>query len=231
MNDGTIVKMWQDTGMEKSAAPEPAAAPEAGGAQVRAIDDVDVLKALADPTRLAILGALMKSPQNLPVMSVKELAAELGEPQTKLYRHVRQLEAAGLIKVASTRMVSGILEQRYQAAQQELTFARGFLREHTDESMAAVQTALDTFLDGFFAAYRTSGPDDAGPDDAGEPPGEAYRKPKLFLLDMRVSPAKAAEVRSKLEEIIDSLKDEGAEDPDGVLLNLFTGYYVQAEAD
>jgi DNA-binding MarR family transcriptional regulator len=41
-------------------------------------------------------------------MSVKELAEELGEPQTKLYRHVKQLEAAGLIRIAASRMVSGI---------------------------------------------------------------------------------------------------------------------------
>src|ERR1039457_5760397 len=95
---------------------------------VRTVDTSDALKAMADPTRLAILAALMKSRHDLPVMSVKELAAELGEPQTKLYRHVRQLEAAGLIKVASTRMVSGILEQRYQACQQDLMLGRGFLQ-------------------------------------------------------------------------------------------------------
>ena len=87
----------------------------------------------------------MKTRHNLPIMSVKELAAELGQPQTKLYRHVRQLEAVGLIKVASTRMVSGILEQRYQACQQDLTFGRGFLVEHVDESAAALQTALDLY--------------------------------------------------------------------------------------
>src|SRR5580698_2917994 len=92
---------------------EPAAVQvaEAGPAAVRTVDSVAALKAMADPTRLAILAALMRT-RDLPVMSVKELAAELGEPQTKLYRHVRQLEAAGLIRVASTRMVSGILEQR-----------------------------------------------------------------------------------------------------------------------
>jgi predicted ArsR family transcriptional regulator len=89
-------------------------------------------------------------------MSVKELAAELDEPQTKLYRHVRQLEAVGLIKVASTRMVSGILEQRYQACQQDLSFERGFLHEHADESEVAMQALLDRYRDGFFAAFRAS---------------------------------------------------------------------------
>ena len=88
-------------------------------AGVREIDSVEGLRALADPVRLAILSALDTRARDgeLPVMSVKELAQHLGEPQTKLYRHVKQLEAAGLIEVAATRMVSGILEQRYRARQ------------------------------------------------------------------------------------------------------------------
>src|ERR1700722_16809595 len=113
---------------------------------VRTVDDVDVLKAMADPTRLAIWAALMKARSNRPVMSVKELAAELGEPQTKLYRHVRQLEAAGLIEVAATRMVSGILEQRYRARQRDLRLSAGLVRQHADEAEAAVRSAFDAFL-------------------------------------------------------------------------------------
>ena len=130
---------------------------EAEPLAVRTVDNVDVLKALADPTRMAILAALMKTRHDLPVMSVKELAAELGEPQTKLYRHVRQLEAAGLIEVASTRMVSGILEQRYQACQRDLMLGRGFLREHPDEAAMVAQTVLDRWRDGFFAARLRRG--------------------------------------------------------------------------
>ena len=198
----------------------PAAAPQ----PVRTVENVDVLKALADPTRLAILAALMKTRHDLPVMSVKELAAELGEPQTKLYRHVRQLEAAGLIKVASTRMVSGIQEQRYQACQQDLVFGRGFLQEHADESEVAMRTLLDRYRDGFFSAFKESR---LSEDDL--PAGESYRKPVLFMSDLRVSPAKAAELKSKLEAIMDSLKDESAEDPDGIPVNLLIGSYVPAD--
>jgi predicted ArsR family transcriptional regulator len=167
----------------------------------------------------------MKTPRDLPVMSVKELAAELGEPQTKLYRHVRQLEAAGLIKVASTRMVSGILEQRYQACQQDLMLGRGFLREHVDEAEVATQVVLDRYRDGFFTAFRA---DRRSGDDV--PADEAYRKPVLFMSDLRVTPAKAAELRSKLEEIMDSLKDEKGEDPDGIPVNLLIGCYVSGSS-
>jgi hypothetical protein len=138
--------------------------------------------------------------------------------------HVRQLEAAGLIKVASTRMVSGILEQRYQACQQDLMFGVGFIAEHADESEAALQAALDRYRTGLFAALR------AGRLAEGDVPAEeSYRKPVLFLSDLKVSRAKAAELKSKLEEIMDSLKDETGDDPDGVPVNLLIGCYVPAD--
>jgi len=219
VNDGILVNMWQDVFMEQ---PSVEAEPPA----VQVVNDVEVLKAMADPTRLAILAALMKSPGDLPVMSVKELAAELGEPQTKLYRHVRQLEAAGLIRVAGTRLVSGILEQRYQACQRDLVLDRGFLSEHADESKVAVQAVLDRYRDGFFAAFRADRlrADEVTPEDS-------YRRPLMYMSDRRVSPAKAAELRAKLEEIMDGLKDAQTEDPDGVTVNLLIGCYVPVDPD
>ena len=218
------VSMWQDVSMEQPAAvvqPIAVAEPLA----VRTVDDVDVLKAMADPTRMAILAALMRT-RDLPVRSVKELAAELAEPQTKLYRHVRQLETAGLIRVASTRMVSGILEQRYQASQRDLILGRGILREHAEETTGAMQAILDRFRDGFLAAFlaRQRSADDV-------PAAEDYRAPALFMSDLRISPAKAAELRGKLKEIMDELNDEQTEDPDGVSVNLLIGCYVPAKGD
>lgn len=201
--------------------PSPETVPQA----VRTVDDVDMLKAMADPTRMAILAALMKTRHDLPVMSVKELAAELGEPQTKLYRHVRQLEAAGLIRVASTRMVSGILEQRYQASQQDLRLGRGFLREHAEDSLGVMQAVLDRFRDGFAAAFEA----ERSQDDV--PAEEAYRIPVLFLSDLKIPPAKAVELKSRLKELIEDLNDEQAGDPDGVPVSLLIGCYVPVESD
>jgi DNA-binding transcriptional ArsR family regulator len=235
VNDDMNVSVWQDVRMEQPPAESQSAAEAQSAADgpavtaveplaVRTVDDVDVLKAMADPTRLAILAALMKSRRNLPVMSVKELAAELGEPQTKLYRHVRQLEAAGLIRVASTRMVSGILEQRYQASQRDLALGRGMLKEHAEESVAALQVLLDRFRDGFAAAFLARQRSAAElPDD------EAYRVPALTMTDLRISPAKAAELTARLKEITDELNEEQAEDPGGVRVNLLIGWYLPAE--
>lgn len=181
---------------------------------------------MADPTRLAILAVLMERQDDLPVMSVKELAARLGEPQTKLYRHMKQLEAAGLIRVAASRLVSGILEQRYQACQRDLAFDSGFLREHADETEAALQAVLDNFRDGFFAAIRDKR---LAPDAA--PETEPYRRPTIFVAEPRVSPTRAAEIKARLQEFMTWLDDEVTQDPDGILIDVLIGYYAPVRHD
>jgi len=138
---------------------------------------------------------------------------------------VRQLEAAGLIRVASSRMVSGILEHRYQASQQELRLGRGILREYAEDSAGVLQVVLDRFRDGFFAAQT------AEPRSQDEiPAGEAYRIPMLSLSDVTISPARAAELKRRLAEIVDDLNEEQAEDSHGVQVSLLIGCYVPAGA-
>ena len=71
------------------------------GRRLAVVSDVATLRALADPLRLAILRLLRDGADREPrAWAVRELARALDEPQTKLYRHVRQLEEQGLIQVA-----------------------------------------------------------------------------------------------------------------------------------
>jgi DNA-binding transcriptional ArsR family regulator len=181
------------------------------------ISTVEQLKALADPTRLAILEVLMR--HSLPVMSVKELAEALGEPQTKLYRHVKMLESAGLIRVAATRMVSGIAEQRYQACQQDLDFATGLLRQHVDEAEAFVRAGFDWFRDGFLAIRRAHAP---GDDDDAAAPGTTM----LIAGSGRRTPAEVAAVRTSLSAALAPFKGEDSDDPDAVPIHVLVGYFV-----
>jgi len=75
------------------------------------VNDLETLKVLADPLRLQIIELMT------PVgRTVKQIAAELNLPPTKLYYHIKQLEERTLIHVVDTRIVSGILEKQYQAA-------------------------------------------------------------------------------------------------------------------
>src|SRR4051794_1003659 len=79
---------------------------------VRSIGDPETLRALGDPTRMRILETMVQRQD--PAWSVKELAAALGVPQTRLYHHVEQLLAHDLVRAVERRVVSGIIETRYR---------------------------------------------------------------------------------------------------------------------
>lgn len=188
-----FMNIWQDEAVEE----EP---------EIRYIQDAETLKALAEPTRLAILTALLKPPWPR-VMSVKELAAELDMAQTRLYRHIRQLEEAKLVKVAETRMVSGILEQRYQASEQDVRLGPDFLRSHPDESLAAVHVLVDRFARGVFAAE------------------ERGYKPLMLMSDHTISREAADELARRLQAVKEWLVGV-PEDADGVRANVLFGFYI-----
>jgi DNA-binding transcriptional ArsR family regulator len=74
---------------------------------VRVIDDLATLKAIADPTRAAIL-ELLAEPR-----TVTQLAAALEVPRTRLYHHVELLRSKGLIEQVSERRVGAVTESLY----------------------------------------------------------------------------------------------------------------------
>ena len=80
----------------------------------RVISDVETLKALSDPVRLRILETMVTAADE--AWTVKRLAKALGSGTTKLYHHIDILEERDLIRVAGTRVVSGIIETSYRIA-------------------------------------------------------------------------------------------------------------------
>jgi DNA-binding transcriptional ArsR family regulator len=190
------------------------------------VTSVATLKALADPLRLAILAALMRdAPRDLRVMTVKALAAELGEPQTKLYRHVKQLEAAGLIRVAASRLVSGIVEQRYQACQGSLAFGPDIMRDPgtADDSARMITAFLDRYRGRVLAAK-------AGELSGEEfPPEEAYRQAVMNLTATAVSPATAMAIRDRLAEVTELLKQSASGQEGAVPVEVLIGFFSPAK--
>jgi len=212
------VKIWQDERVtEHSASVDNEVNP---AAQARSVSTAAELKALADPLRLAILAALIRdAPRELRVLSVKELAAELGEPKTKLYRHVRQLEAAGLIRVAATRLVSGIVEQRYQACQGDLHIGPAAMRDPdaAGEAVAAVTVILDRYRSRYLAHLaQTRAAVEAAP-------LEPYREAMLSMVSTTVSPAKAQELLTRLREVMTEI-DQADDGDDTVKIEVLVGF-------
>ncbi|MEY9872878.1 DNA-binding transcriptional ArsR family regulator [Streptacidiphilus sp. MAP12-33] len=189
---------------------------------VRIVEDVETLKALSDPLRLGILQA-MGGPADGRTWTAKELARELGEPQTKLYRHLKHLEEAGLILVAETRLVSGIVEQRYAPAQRSIQLSRGFLaataageEEVRDVAFGLVRSALASFETELAAALR------AGRirlDDEDE-----VRRPVVMVADFRLPADRARHYQERLRQLVEEIGDEPA-DPEGVPLHALLAMY------
>jgi DNA-binding transcriptional ArsR family regulator len=80
---------------------------------MRAISDIGdprLVKALAHPLRVQILGVLEER-----VASPSDLAEELGAPLGNVSYHVRQLHALGLIKLVKKTPRRGAIEHHYKA--------------------------------------------------------------------------------------------------------------------
>jgi DNA-binding transcriptional ArsR family regulator len=71
------------------------------------IDDLATLKALSDPTRVAII-ELLAEPR-----SVTQLAEALDVPRTRLYHHIELLQSKGLIHQVEARRVGALTERIY----------------------------------------------------------------------------------------------------------------------
>ncbi len=95
------------------------------------------LKAASDPMRIR-MGLLLLDDGH----TVKELAATLGVPATRLYYHMKILERHGLVEVIERRMVSGIEERRYRAVAEAWAFGPGDPAPSPDEMVAMLRATL-----------------------------------------------------------------------------------------
>jgi DNA-binding transcriptional ArsR family regulator len=115
------------------------------------IRDAETLKAISDPLRLKIFGLLQER-----TMTVKQLAEALDVAQTRLYYHMNQLESLGLIKVANTRVVAGIIEKQYRASAKRLTVDRTLFSPGAAPVNETIEALLTAILDGVRDSIRES---------------------------------------------------------------------------
>lgn len=196
-------------------------------AEVLVISDLGVLRVLSDGLRLQLIEAFGRT-RGVP-RSVKEVAREIGQSATKLYYHVNLLEENGLLVVAESRLVSGILEKKYIPAARQYTVDKELLR--TAEGAAgseghtvlgqAIETVLHTTADDFKRALATGKAvigDDAAP----------RRRSVLSKSTLRLRPEDAAKVIELLESLIRTKDDEH---PDADTYGLTLAFYRRATAE
>jgi DNA-binding transcriptional ArsR family regulator len=103
---------------------------------VQDIDDPRLVKALAHPIRVRILGILEHR-----TATPKELAAELGLPLENTSYHVRALKNFGFIKLERKRQVRGAVEHHYRAVARPRVSAKAW--EQMPESLKQAMNAAN----------------------------------------------------------------------------------------
>jgi DNA-binding transcriptional ArsR family regulator len=104
---------------------------------IQMISSVETLKVVADPLRLRLLAALRRAPA-----TAKQLAQSLDTPLKGLYYHLGLLEEHGLIRVHSTRVVSGIIEKQFEPTAYRIAVDRALFAPEAPEAA----TGLEVFI-------------------------------------------------------------------------------------
>jgi hypothetical protein len=124
--------------------------------------------------------------------TVKELAALLGVPQTRLYYHVKLLQRHNLLTVVERRMVSGIEERRYRSAPGGFTISPSVLGEAVGAGLLKAALDLTGAELGLALSQETS--------EAGRPDSNV---PILTFNRMWLSPTDVEPMIRELGELIE----------------------------
>jgi len=117
------------------------------------VKDLETLKVISDPLRIKIFDFVSMANQDGELRTVKQISKHLGMPPHKLYYHINLLEKHGLIEVAHTQVVSGIIEKHYQVKALSITIDPGLFS--SDLPVGEKTKAALSVLDGVFETTRS----------------------------------------------------------------------------
>lgn len=196
-----------------------------GGEEILVVTDPAMVRVVTDPLRLRLFELVRERPR-----TVKELAAELEAPVTRLYYHVNLLEKHGVIRVASTRVVSGITEKTYAATASRISIDRSLFAPDAAAAEEGAGAFVTVVLDGAKAEIRR-GIGAGRIDPTNKEPGEGGML--LGRLWFRLTPEQVAAFMRRfdaLEEEFGAFRDLDA-GPEATTYEMVVGFYPIAEAN
>ncbi len=174
------------------------------------IKHLDQLRLLTDPLKLKLVRAFAEGEK-----TTKQVAAELGESTTKLYRHVDALQDAGLLLVVKETPKRGTVERTFRAVARKFEADRSLFAEGGGEDRAgAFRDVLRTGEEEILSALASA--------DADTIPEEFV----LARIRCKRSPERIASLRQSLAEWIESVQeDEEGETDDLEEFGGFIAFY------
>ncbi len=119
------------------------------------LQNVEQLRAVADPLRIRIFESLARQP-----MTATQVGDELNIPAPKAHYHVRELERIGLVRLVETRERGGILEKYYRAVARNLQAPPQLLQSSDpDEIAGAITEMFSNLSQNLLTALRHIGPE------------------------------------------------------------------------
>lgn len=152
------------------------------------IRDLEQVRLLADPLKLRLVQAFAESAK-----TTKQVAAELGESVTKLYRHVDALHDSGLLEVVEEKQKRGTIERTFRAVAQRFEADHSlFSGEAGDEGPDAAREMLRVSEAEILSVLENARDDDE-------------EQAIIMRIRGKASPEKIAELRATLREWLDSV--------------------------
>lgn len=173
---------------------------------VQKIEELEQLRLLSDPLKLSLLQVFGEEEA-----TVATAAEVLGEPQTKLYRHVDALLDAGLIEVTRERPKRGTVERWFRTAARRFEVADELLAtDNPAEEERAVRDVLRGAETELLAAIREK--------DETVPPTFARFRAKA-------TPEQLKKLQERLYVWLDELEDETPEGADTIDVGAVVALY------
>jgi DNA-binding transcriptional ArsR family regulator len=184
-------------------------------ADVFVVEDLDTLKVLADPLRLRIR-ELLAEPR-----TVKQIAADLEMPPTKLYYHVNLLEKHDLIVMVETRVVSGIIEKRYRVSAWRVQVAKHLLSpaQAEDGATLALTPLFDTMRDHLLRAVKKG---EIELDDG----GDRHKGLSLFTGTLHLTDGQAADLYQRIEATLAEFSELSSKQQGHRDARFYRGFYA-----
>jgi len=156
------------------------------------IKDVAQIRLLADPLKLQLLRAFAEKAR-----TTKDVANELGESVTKLYRHVDALHDAGLLEIAAEKQKRGTIERTFRAIAERFEADHSLFADDEGEDASGAAREMLRVAETEILAALASDREDA--DEQG-----------LFMrMRCKASPERFGELRQSLQEWCDAVQQDG----------------------